>query len=97
MRQSKTQLHPRSLFALAHALTLCAVAIVPCATAQSTNKSLSMITSLQFDLPSAGKIPINGVALGSGRPSVFMGGTPLIVNDGFQQHINRGDLSSLGE
>ena len=61
---------------------LCAAVIVPAA-ATTTTPGLPIITSVELDLPTAGKIAINGTGFGSGRPTVVMGGTPLAVGDGF--------------
>ncbi len=83
MLQSKTQMRRRSVTALTLMFALCAASIVPAAAAPSTNTLLPVITSVQLDLPSAGKITINGIGFGSGRPSVTMGGTPPVVDDGY--------------
>ena len=82
MLRFKTQKQGRFVIALALVFALCSAGLTPGASTQ-TNPVLPVITSVQLDLPSAGKITINGTGFGSARPTVTMGGTPLTVNDGF--------------
>ena len=71
---------PRSLIALALMLALCSLAVVP---VTATTTTLPLISSVQLNLPSAGKITINGTGFGMTKPTVTVGGTSLFINDGF--------------
>jgi hypothetical protein len=71
---------PRSLIALALMLALCSLAVVP---VTATTTTLPVITSVQLNLPAAGKITINGTGFGTTKPTVTLGGTSLFINDGF--------------
>src|SRR5687768_5752322 len=73
----------RSVTVLTLMFALCATGIVPATATTATNTSLPVIASVQLNLPGPDKITINGTGFGSGKPLVTMGGTPLMVNDGF--------------
>lgn len=83
MLQSKSQSQRRSFIALALVLALCSAGMTKATATTTTNTALPVIASVQLNLPAAGKITINGLGFGTGRPTVTMGGTPLVVNDGF--------------
>ena len=83
MNQSQTQTQRRALVALVLSLALCAVGIVPATATTTTTSGVPIITSVQLNLPATGQITINGTGFGKTRPTVTMGGTPLVVNDGF--------------
>src|SRR6185503_8383553 len=71
---------PRSLITLALMLALCSLAVVP---VTATTTTLPLITSVQLNVPAAGKITINGTGFGTTKPTVTLGGTSLFINDGF--------------
>ena len=79
MLQSKTQSQRRSLLALTLVLALCTAGVAPATATTSTNTTLPIITSVQLNLPGAGKITINGTGFGTRQPTITMGGTPLAV------------------
>ena len=83
MLQLRSQTRSRSVIAWTLALALCMTVVASTTAAQATNPPLPSIASVQLDLPSAGKITINGSGFGTARPTVSMGGTPLAVDDGF--------------
>jgi len=64
-------------------LALCTPGMAPAVAGTATTTGLPVITSVQLNLPGAGKLTINGTGFGSARPIVVMGGTPLAVSDGF--------------
>ena len=64
-------------------LALCMTVVASATAAQGPNPPLPSITSVQLDMPSAGKITIDGTGFGAARPTVAMGGRPLVVNDRF--------------
>ena len=77
MNQSRTQTLCRVLVALA----LCAVSIVPATATTTITSGIPIITSVQLNLPAADQITINGTGFGKSRPTITVGGTPLVVNE----------------
>ena len=64
-------LTPRSLIALALMLALSSLAIVP---VTATTITLLVVTSVQLNVPAAGKITINGTGFGTTKPTVTLAG-----------------------
>src|SRR5688500_9630225 len=83
MFRFKSQRRRRSVTVLTLMFALCATGIVPATATTATNTSLPVIASVQINLPGPDKITINGTGFGTARPNVSMGGTPLVVSDGF--------------
>ena len=82
MIRSRTTSQFRSLIALTLLLAICLASTTSAATPTPTT-NLPIIANVQLDLPSAGKITINGENFGTRQPTVTMGGKNLTVNAGF--------------
>ena len=81
--RSLVQSQSASVIALTLVLALCTAGMVSATATTLQTTGLPVLTSVQLNMPIVGKITIDGTGFGTGRPTVTMGGTSLVVNDGF--------------